>query len=63
MATDASSPYQVDGLIDDDRSKRNLRLLRLPVLGGRKRLLDIAAEKDATTVILADHQCQFGADS
>ena len=35
------------------RAKRNLRLLGVRVLGGRQRLVEIAHERQATTVILA----------
>lgn len=53
LNTGASAPYQPVALIDDARGKRNLRLLGVPVLGGRDRLLEVAEERGATTVILA----------
>jgi len=53
ICTDPSSPYDVVGFIDDARAKRNLRLLGVPVLGPRARLLEIAAERGVNTVILA----------
>ncbi len=53
ICTDSDSPYEVVGFIDDARAKRNLRLLGVPVLGPRDRLLDIAAERGVDTVILA----------
>ena len=53
ITSDPASPYDVIGFIDDARAKRNLRLLGIPVLGGRQRLVDIATERQATTVILA----------
>ena len=37
ISTDPESPYNVVGFIDDARSKRNLRLLGVPVLGPRAR--------------------------
>ncbi|MEE6295632.1 polysaccharide biosynthesis protein [Georgenia wangjunii] len=51
--TDSSSPYRVVGLIDDNRSKRNLRMVGIPVLGNRSDLLGVAKSEDVTTVILA----------
>ncbi len=51
--SDSNSAFHIVGFIDDARSKRNLRLLGVPVLGPRCRLLDAAAERGATTVILA----------
>ncbi|MEE6274102.1 polysaccharide biosynthesis protein, partial [Georgenia sp. MJ206] len=51
--TDSSSPYRVVGLIDDNRSKRNLRMVGIPVLGNRSDLLEVAKRENVTTVILA----------
>jgi FlaA1/EpsC-like NDP-sugar epimerase len=53
IISDRSSPYHVVGFIDDNRNKRNLRLLGAPVLGDRNKIIEAAAERDATTVILA----------
>lgn len=53
IASDSDSPYHVVGFIDDARGKRNLRLLGVPVLGPRGRLVDIAVERNVDTVILA----------
>ncbi|HET9650081.1 MAG TPA: nucleoside-diphosphate sugar epimerase/dehydratase, partial [Microlunatus sp.] len=53
LTMEATAPFRPVGLIDDDRSKRRLRLMGVPVLGDRSRLLQVAAEVDATTVILA----------
>ena len=53
IASDSNSVYHVVGFIDDARTKRNLRLLGVPVLGPRSKLLDAAAERGVTTVILA----------
>lgn len=50
---DTASPYQVVGLIDDDRAKRNLTLLGVRVLGQRRSLLEVAQRREATTVIMA----------
>lgn len=53
IALDPASPYQVVGLLDDARDKRNLRLMGAPVLGSGQQLLRIAAEREASVVILA----------
>lgn len=53
ISSDSGSSYHVVGLIDDARSKRNLRLLGVPVLGTCDQLLDIAADRGVHTVILA----------
>jgi FlaA1/EpsC-like NDP-sugar epimerase len=53
ITTDPRSPFQVVGFIDDAKSKRNLRLLGVPVLGPHKRMLEIAEARGVTTVILS----------
>lgn len=53
IALDASAPYRVVGFIDDDRSKRNLRLQGVPVRGTRADLTRVAHDLGVTTVILA----------
>jgi FlaA1/EpsC-like NDP-sugar epimerase len=53
LASDSSAPYIPVGLIDDDKAKRHLRVQGVPVVGGRSRLVDAAAERGATTIILA----------
>lgn len=50
---DPRSPYRVVGFIDDAKSKRNLRLLGVPVLGRHKKLVEVAVQHGVTTVILA----------
>jgi dTDP-glucose 4,6-dehydratase len=47
------SAMHVVGFVDDDKNKRNLRLLGVPVLGPRSQLVDIAAGYGVTTVILS----------
>lgn len=47
------SPYHVVGFIDDARSKRHLRMLGVPVLGGEQKLLEVAEKQGVRTVILA----------
>ncbi|MDD9207457.1 nucleoside-diphosphate sugar epimerase/dehydratase, partial [Georgenia sp. 10Sc9-8] len=53
ISTDTSSPYRVVGLIDDNRRKRNLNLLGVPVLGTRRQLVEKARERNVSSVILA----------
>ncbi|UNX55382.1 polysaccharide biosynthesis protein [Georgenia sp. TF02-10] len=53
IRTDTSSPFRVVGLIDDDRTKRNLNLLGVPVVGNRTNLVERAKERGVTTVVLA----------
>jgi FlaA1/EpsC-like NDP-sugar epimerase len=53
LLTEPGSPFQVVGFVDDAKSKRNLRLLGVPVLGPPKRLLEIAETHGVTTVILS----------
>lgn len=53
LAGSSSAPYKTVGLIDDAKAKRNLRLQGSRVMGGRERLVKVAEERGATTVILA----------
>lgn len=53
ISSEPVAPYDVVGFIDDARSKRNLRLLGLRVLGTRHELLEVAAARRVDTVILA----------
>lgn len=53
ITSDPEAPYDVIGFIDDARSKRNLRLLGVRVLGTRDQLLEIAVARRIDTVILA----------
>jgi FlaA1/EpsC-like NDP-sugar epimerase len=53
LTQEPDSPFQVVGFIDDAKSKRNLRLLGVPVLGQHKKLLEIAERHGVTTVILS----------
>lgn len=52
ITTDTAAPYKVVGFIDDDRSKRHLRMMGIPVRGTRADLVRVAREQDATAVIL-----------
>ena len=53
MLHDRTSRYRPVGLLDDDPSKRNLRLRGVPVLGTRSDLARAAAATGATTVLLS----------
>ena len=53
LKQDRNSPFHVVGFLDDARSKRNLRLLGVPVLGQRNQLVEIAVKHKVTTVILS----------
>lgn len=53
MLRDPSSPYLPVALLDDDASKRNLRIMGVPVSGTRARLAEVAAHHDATFVLIA----------
>ncbi len=53
IAQEKRSPYRVVGFIDDAKEKRNLRMLGVSVLGGGHQLVELAAVRGASTVILA----------
>jgi FlaA1/EpsC-like NDP-sugar epimerase len=53
MMTDRFSMYLPVGLIDDDRSKRNLQMMGVPVLGGMADLGRAAQKTGATTLIIS----------
>jgi FlaA1/EpsC-like NDP-sugar epimerase len=50
---DPSSSYLPIGLIDDDPAKRRLRIMGVPVMGNRSRLVEIAAQSKAETLLIA----------
>ncbi|WP_431245445.1 polysaccharide biosynthesis protein [Leifsonia xyli] len=52
MLTDPESRYLPVGMLDDDRSKRNLRLLGVPVLGSIDDLQRVATATNATVVLV-----------
>ncbi|WP_285115788.1 nucleoside-diphosphate sugar epimerase/dehydratase [Leifsonia sp. fls2-241-R2A-40a] len=52
MLTDPDSQYLPVGMLDDDRSKRNLRLLGVPVLGEVDDLQRVATATSATVVLV-----------
>ncbi len=47
------SPYRVVGILDDDPTKRNLRIVGVPVSGTRADLARVAAESGAGVVVAA----------
>ena len=53
MLRDPSSPYLPVALLDDDRAKRNLRIMGVPVVGTRAQLAKVAADHGASTVLIA----------
>jgi hypothetical protein len=55
IASDSSVPYRVVGFIDDARSKRNLRLLGVPVLKCRQNLVQAAEAHQASMVRPSHH--------
>jgi FlaA1/EpsC-like NDP-sugar epimerase len=52
MLSDPASPYLPVGLVDDDPSKRHLRLSNVPVLGNGVELEALTLKTDATALIL-----------
>ncbi len=53
MMKDPGSPYIPVGLIDDDASKKHLRLSTVPVLGTIDDLRDIASRTQASVLVIA----------
>ena len=53
LLRDPESTYLPIALVDDDPTKRKLRIMGVPVLGDRSRLVEIAAETDADTLLIA----------
>ncbi|QXG74787.1 polysaccharide biosynthesis protein [Modestobacter sp. L9-4] len=53
MLADPDSPYLPVGLLDDDPTKRHLRIRGVRMMGGRERLAEAAAETCAETVVIA----------
>jgi FlaA1/EpsC-like NDP-sugar epimerase len=47
------SSYLPVALLDDDPRKRNLRIMRVPVMGGRARLAQVAEQMKADTLLIA----------
>lgn len=53
MMQDPESPYFPVGLIDDDPTKKHLRLSTVPVLGRLEDLPEVARRTQATTLVIA----------
>ena len=53
LVRDESGTMTPVGLLDDDRSKRRMRIDGVRVLGGRDDLAEVAAETEATTLAIA----------
>ncbi len=53
MLHDRTSRYRPVGLLDDDPSKRNLRLRGVPVLGSRSDMARVATDTGAKSLLLA----------
>lgn len=53
MLRDPNSPYVPIALLDDDRRKRNLRIMGVHVEGDRTRLADVAHRRNADELLIA----------
>ncbi|MDQ1499925.1 MAG: hypothetical protein QOI86_3265, partial [Actinomycetota bacterium] len=53
LLRDPSSPYLPVALLDDDPTKRHLRIMGVPVMGDRTRMAEAADEHQADTVLVA----------
>ena len=53
LLRDPSSPYLPVALLDDDPTKRHLRIMGVPVMGDRKRMAEAADEHQADTLLIA----------
>ncbi len=53
MLRDPTSPYLPVALLDDDPAKRNLRIMGVPVVGGRQRLHEAAATYKIDAFLIA----------
>lgn len=53
MLRDPNSPYVPVALLDDDRRKRNLRIMGVHVEGDRSRLIDVAQRRRADELLIA----------
>jgi FlaA1/EpsC-like NDP-sugar epimerase len=53
LLRDPESAYLPVALLDDDPTKRNLRIMGVPVLGDRTRLVEVAADAKADTLLIA----------
>ncbi len=53
LLRDASSPYLPVALVDDDPGKRRLRIMGVAVRGNRSKLVEIATQTKADTLLIA----------
>ena len=53
LLRDPASPYLPVALLDDDPTKRRLRIMGVPVTGDRKRMAEAADEHQADTLLVA----------
>ena len=53
LLRDRDSKYVPVGLLDDDPAKRRLRIMGIPVLGDRTRLVEVARESQADSLLIA----------
>jgi len=53
LLRDSSSPYVPVALLDDDPTKRHLRIMGVPVMGDRNRMAEAADEHQADTLLVA----------
>src|SRR5437762_3368903 len=53
MLRDPSSPYLPVALLDDDPTKRHLRIMGVPLMGDRTRMAEAADEHQADTLLVA----------
>jgi len=53
LLRDPDSPYIPVGLLDDDPAKRKLRIMSVPVLGDRARIVEAARECEADSLLIA----------
>jgi FlaA1/EpsC-like NDP-sugar epimerase len=53
MLRTATSPYLPVAMLDDDRAKRNLRIMGVPVVGTRDSLAQVVRDLRADTVLIA----------
>ncbi len=53
MLRSRSSPYLPVAILDDDKAKRSLRIMGVPVVGGRKDMKTEAARFDAEALVIA----------
>lgn len=49
----APGPYVPVGLLDDDKAKRHLRIMGVPVLGDRSQIADVAGRTGAEALLIA----------